>query len=73
MTSPLNIENSAPISMRTVPINVDHISHANRTPDSVEQDRMVPAPLISGREGGLIESSKDEVGSSPSRHFASVD
>ena len=58
--------------MRTVPINRDHISNANKTPDSIEQDRMVPAPLISGREG-LIDSSKDECGSSPSRHFGSMD
>ena len=53
------------MSTRTVPIVRNKIPHADRSPDSAEQDRMSPAPLISGREG-LVESSKDEYGSSPS-------
>ena len=70
--SSINAVNNTALTMRNVPIHRDHITNANKTPDSVEHDRMVPAPMISGREG-LIDSSKDDCGSSPSRHFASID
>jgi len=38
----------------------------------VDKERMMPAPMITGREI-LAESSKDEITSQPSRQFASID
>ena len=53
--------------MRTT--NVDH---ENNKTSMVDKERMMPAPMITGREI-LAESSKDEITSQPSRQFASID
>ena len=57
-----------PASMRTA--NVDGDADQKLAPD--DQERLMPAPMITGREA-LVESSKDECQSQPSRHFASID
>ena len=67
------INENVPLTMRTVQAVGDKNFNNNTTPDSIGEDRMVPAPLISGRVDGTGDSSKDDYISSPSNRFGSTD